>query len=181
MLDIIMCILIVVEILATIVIGFLIADKADKSSVYTKQEVDNKLANIGDIDLQNYYNKSQIDTKLDTKANTSDVYTQTVIDNKLDMKANSNDVYTKSQTYDREEIETLLNTKSGIFNTLSGYGITDAYTKTEITNLLSTKANTSAIPTKTSQLQNDSGYITEADIPTMDGQVIFREWTTEAV
>ena len=30
MLDIIMCILIVVEILATIVIGFLIADKADK-------------------------------------------------------------------------------------------------------------------------------------------------------
>lgn len=158
-----------------------IADKADKSSVYTKQEVDNKLANIGDIDLQNYYNKSQINTKLDSKANTSDVYTQTVIDNKLDMKANSNDVYTKSQTYDREEIETLVATKSGIFNTLSGYGITDAYTKTEITNLLSTKANTSAIPTKTSQLQNDSGYITEADIPTMDGQVIFREWTTEAV
>ena len=30
MLDIIMCILIVVEILATIIIGFLIADKADK-------------------------------------------------------------------------------------------------------------------------------------------------------
>ena len=30
MLDIIMCILVVVEILATIVIGFLIADKADK-------------------------------------------------------------------------------------------------------------------------------------------------------
>ena len=35
------------------------------------------------------------------------------------------------------------------------------YTKTEIDNILTNKADTSAIPTKTSQLTNDSGYLTE--------------------
>lgn len=35
------------------------------------------------------------------------------------------------------------------------------YTKTEIDNTLTNKADTSAIPTKTSQLTNDSGYLTE--------------------
>lgn len=37
----------------------------------------------------------------------------------------------------------------------------DVYTKTETDSKLSTKANTSAIPTKVSQLTNDSGYLTQ--------------------
>lgn len=45
--------------------------------------------------------------------------------------------------------------------TLAGYGITDAYTKTEVNSALALKADSSAIPTKTSQLNNDSGFLTQ--------------------
>ena len=50
--------------------------------------------------------------------------------------------------------------------TLSGYGITDAYTKGEVDEELSGKANTSdipTVPTKVSAFANDAGYLT--DIP----------------
>ena len=39
------------------------------------------------------------------------------------------------------------------------------YSSDKVNTLLSGKADTSAIPTKTSQLDNDSGYITSSDIP----------------
>ena len=56
--------------------------------------------------------------------------------------------------------------KANKSTTLSGYGITDAYTKTEADGKYATKASlsgyaqTSAIPTTTSDLTNDSGFIT---------------------
>lgn len=45
--------------------------------------------------------------------------------------------------------------------TLADYGITDAYTKEEVTALLADKADKTEIPTKVSDLENDAGYLTE--------------------
>ena len=64
----------------------------------------------------------------------------------------------KSDLEDYVDDET--NNKADKSTTLSGYGITNAYTKTEVDNALSSKADSSAIPTKTSQLTNDSGFLT---------------------
>ncbi len=61
-----------------------VANKADKSSVYTKTEVDTKVnakANTSDV-----YTKSEVDTKVNVKANISDVYTKTEVDTKVNAK-----------------------------------------------------------------------------------------------
>lgn len=62
------------------------------------------------VDLSNYYNKSEVDTKLDTKANSNSVYTKTEINTKfnsyynsatvdsfMELKANAESVYTKTE------------------------------------------------------------------------------------
>lgn len=51
----------------------------------------------------------------------------------------------------------------------------DVYTKTETDTLLSAKADTSDIPTNTSDLTNDSGYLTSSDIKTINGDSIIGE------
>lgn len=79
-------------------------DKADKTDVYTKEEVDT----IAVIPLSNKADKSYVDTQLSNKANSDDVYTKSAVDTllesetsntdaKLLYKANTSDVYTKSQ------------------------------------------------------------------------------------
>lgn len=54
-------------------------------------------------------------------------------------------------------VQSALEGKADKATTLSGYNITDAYTKEEIE---STYAKSVAVPTKVSQLENDSGYLT---------------------
>lgn len=56
--------------------------KANADDVYTKEEV---------------YDKSQIDIKLNAKAEASNVYSKTEVDSKLNDKANASNVYTKSE------------------------------------------------------------------------------------
>ena len=132
----------------------LLSEKANKDEVYTKDEAETKLSKKADS--ENVYNKTEIDTELGKKANGDSVYTKTEIDGKLslkqdtltfddtptadstnpvtsggvktelDKKADSGDVYTKSET------DTLLSQKADTATTLDGYGITDAYTKTEV-------------------------------------------------
>ena len=77
------------------------------------------------VDLSNYYNKGEVDIK------------ETNINNKINEKANLSDVYTKTQ-------------------------INSAFSSRDesITSLEQNKANKSDIPTKVSQLTNDSGFIT---------------------
>lgn len=95
--------------------------------------------------------------------------------------------------------------KADAATTLAGYGITDAYTKTQVDGMIpsvpsaytsnpemdgtaspgsstawargdhvhphdSTKADASAIPTKTSDLTNDSGFLTSAPVASVNGQ-----------
>ena len=132
----------------------LLSEKANKDDVYTKGEVDTEL--LKKADSTDVYNRAEIDTELGKKANGDSVYTKTEIDGKLslkqdtltfdttptadstnpvtsggvktelDKKADSGDVYTKTET------DTLLSEKADTATTLDGYGITDAYTKTEV-------------------------------------------------
>ena len=50
---------------------------------------------------ENNYNKVETDSKLQTKANASDVYTKTQVDTSLALKANSADVYNKTEADDK--------------------------------------------------------------------------------
>ena len=61
-----------------------------------------------EVDLSDYYTKSEVDTNLGLKANTSDVYTKTEVDTSLSTKANSSDVYSKT------EIDNLIGTANDI-------------------------------------------------------------------
>lgn len=54
-------------------------------------------------------------------------------------------------------VQSALDGKANKATTISGYNITDAYTKEEIENTYAKSIN---IPTKVSQLENDSGYLT---------------------
>ena len=73
---------------------------------YTKDQVDEIIADIPTFDPSNYYDKSDVDGLLADKANSDDVYTKsdvynkTETDNLLADKADSDDVYTKSETDD---------------------------------------------------------------------------------
>ena len=94
------------------------------------------------------------------------------MDTLLDDKANVDDIV---DAYTKEEVDNLLDAKS------DSTDIVDAYTKTEVDGLLANKADSSAIEeakteleneianipkvTKTSELTNDSGFITLSDIP----------------
>ena len=111
-----------------------LVNKADKATTYTKDEVDAELAKKADAD--NVYTKSEADGKLDLKADKSTTYIKDEVDSKLADKANSADVYTKGQ------VDAELAEKADAATTLAGYGITDAYTKSEV--YTKTEADTSA-------------------------------------
>lgn len=111
----------------------------------------------GEADLD-VYTITEVNAKLDEKANKAeslagygikDAYTQTEVNNKLAEKADKNDTYTKTEvnteldkkadkatTYTKTEVDTELAKKANKATTLAGYEIGDAYTKTEVDNLL---------------------------------------------
>ena len=62
------------ESIDTTTIRELLAAKADKHTVYTKEEVDDKLAAIegGDIQLNNYYTKKEVDDRIPDVSNKAD-------------------------------------------------------------------------------------------------------------
>lgn len=102
-------------------------------------------------DISAVYTKPEINTLLVGKADVSTTYTKSETDALLDNKANSSAVYTKAET------DTLVGAKADTSTT---------YSKTETDTLLSAKADTTAIPTAVSDLTNDSGYQTAADVAT---------------
>ena len=120
---------------------------------YTKEQVDTMLEGVsggggGGSTGGDYYTKSEIDTKLTSKANTSDlsaVATSGSYNDLLDKPniPDINNLYTKAQT---DELLILkadsskVYTKTEVDNLISGGGtvdLTNYYTKTEVDNLLS--------------------------------------------
>lgn len=110
------------------------------------------LGSTGDMNLDDYYTKTEVDASLNGKANVNDIPTKTsdltndslFVDKDTDQLTN----YTKTT-----ELNNALNLKADK---------TTTYTKDETDDLLDLKADISDVPTKTSDITNDSGYITKA-------------------
>ena len=109
----------------------LLSAKADASSVYTKSEVDTKVNSKADSD--DVYTKTETDTKLNGKANSADVYTKTETNTKLSAKADSSSVYTKTQ------IDTKLSDKADAASLANYYTKSETYTKNEVDSLVEAK------------------------------------------
>lgn len=100
-----------------------------------------------------YATQSAMTEALATKASTANVYSKTDIDNKIvDINAAISDKASASTVYNKTEIDnkvstinTALDGKAAKSTSLSGYGITNAYTKTEVDNLLNAKLSTSSV------------------------------------
>lgn len=113
-----------------------IAKKADAAAMSTALEgkvdkVDGKGLSTNDYTtaekeklagLSNY-DDTDIKASLANKANSDDVYTKTAMDTELGKKADKTTV---------EELTTTVNGKANKATTIAGYGITDAYTKSEV-------------------------------------------------
>ena len=134
---------------------------AKKSEVYTKEEVDQKVAQGGTFDASSYYQKSEvyskeeslskdeINTKLSTKADIVSVYNKSEVDEKIqnihagtdENKVNElidtkiEPLAKKSETYNKSEIDTkvgTLATKEELPSLENYYPKTETYNKSEI-------------------------------------------------
>lgn len=127
-----------------------IGTKANKTDVYTKTEIDNLIDNV-EVDLSNYYDKNETNTLLTEYAKTDDVYDKATVDKKLADAVTGgtidlNNYYTKQETYSKTEINAKI---------------------PDVSNFI-TAEDLPTVPTKTSDLTNDSGYITLEEVPITD-------------
>ena len=130
-----------------------ISGKADKNTVYTKEESDNLLNNKADkVDV---YTKEESDNLLNNKADIEDSYTKDEVNRKVNEKADITSVYTKTET------DTLLNAKSDSSNVYTKTEI-DAI-KTELLNNITTKIAevVANAPEDFNTLKEISDWITE--------------------
>lgn len=205
------------ESIDTTTIRELLAAKADKHTVYTKEEVDDKLAAIegGDIQLNNYYTKKEVDDRIpdvSNKADRSEIPTKVsqlendseylsevpeeyVTDEELEAKGyltqelepqfaasaakniNQQDIDNWNNKVDKQagmglseqnfsieekaKLSGLTNyNDSGIRQSISELTgeVQKKANKTDIPDI-SGKADKTEIPTRVSQLENDSGYL----------------------
>lgn len=118
--------------------------KADKSTTYTKTEVDTALGKKAD--QATTYTKTEVDTALGKKANSADVYTKTVADSTF---AKAADTYTKTEV--NTELGKKANSADVYTKTVADSTFAkaaDTYTKTEVNTELGKKADATAVYTK---------------------------------
>lgn len=151
--------------------------KANTSDVYTKTEVDSKIDEAitgGEVDLSNYYTKSETYSKAEVDGKIPDISglaTKEELASKADSSA-LNNYATKTDLDDKLDASIYNSDKAGF---ASKTEIVDMLTKTEAASTYQTKGNYATkdeipdisnlatkaeLPTATSDLTNDSGYIT---------------------
>lgn len=127
-----------------------LSTKADKTDTYTKSEVNNLIPDVSGL-----ASKTELSDGLALKADKSDTYTKSEVNNLipdvsgfatttqlsegLATKANSADVYVKTDTYNKTEVDNLLNNKantSDLPDMTNYYTKTETYSKSEIDNIL---------------------------------------------
>ena len=153
-----------------------IADVYAKTQTYSKTEIDEKKFLVAS-DIANKADKA---TTL-SGYGIADAYTKTEVDNKVNAKADSANVYTKTETYTQTEVDSKLNLKANSATTLSGYGITNAYTKSEVDGKLSAvykpAGNTLFANLPTPSASNLGNVYNMTDAFTTDGRFIDSEPT----
>lgn len=125
--------------------------KADKATTlegygitdaYTKAEADAEFMNSEEVEsaitAKGYATTSAMNAALSSKANSADVYTKTAADSTF-LKEIPTEYITET------ELSAELEGYAEKATTLAGYGITDAYTKTEVDTKLSGKLGTSDV------------------------------------
>ena len=163
--------------------------QADLTDYYTKLETDSKLTAKADKteipDASSFATKTDLTTKVDKvegKVLSSNDYTtdektklaglinydDTPIKQQINLKANSSDVYGKSETYNRDEIDTKISESSG-----GTVDLTDYYTKLETDTKLALKADKTEIP-DTSSFATKSDLITKVDKSDMDSKLALK-------
>ena len=76
----------------------------------------------GNVTAANLYTMTQVDSKLNEKANASEVYkktetySQAEVNSKLDEKANASEVYKKTETYTKAEVDSMIGGSSDAIN-----------------------------------------------------------------
>lgn len=147
-----------------------VANKADRSEIPTK---------VSDLTNDSeFVNATQVSTALAAYTYPSqDLYTQSDIDTMLaqisSMKIEVVDVLPSTGSAGTIYLLKVLQQGNNIYQEyfwvdnawelIGGIDLTDYYTKTEVNDLLIAKADVSAIPTKTSDLTNDSNFIVDAN------------------
>ena len=127
------------------------ADLSNKPTIPTKTS-----------ELQNdsgFITSAQVPTIDDSTVSSTSVWSSYKTSSELGKKANSTDVYTKS------EVDNALSAKADS-SSLASVATSGSYADL---------SNKPTIPTKTSELQNDSGFITASQAPM---QRVFNGWTT---
>lgn len=152
---------------------YLLTGDSETGNLYDEYiYVDNKWELIGTqtTDLSNYYNKTEVDNLLSAKVNSSDLSTVATSGSYNDL-SNKPTIPTKTSDLTNDS------------NFVSSSDLSNSYyTKTQTDNLLNLKANTNdlstvatsgqysdllglpSIPTKTSDLTNDSNFVSSSDL-----------------
>ena len=129
----------------------LLDNKANSSEVYTMTQTDNLLnakantADLGDLATKDKVAEGDLETALATKVNAA--ATKTYVDTELAKKATVSSVNTLSET---------VSGKADAATTISGYGITDAYTKTEVDGMVAGTFHFRGEKTAYNQLPTDA-------------------------
>jgi hypothetical protein len=125
-----------------------------------------------------------LQTSIGSKANASDVYTKDQVDNKVSSSVTSVYKY-KGNVASLSALDSVESPENGHvyfvtedslnyaytdgnWNPLAGIiDLSDYVTDSDMTTALASKANTTDIKTKTSQLENDSEFVTQTDVEAM--------------
>ena len=147
-----------------------VANKADRSEIPTK---------VSDLTNDSgFVNSTQVNNALAAYTYPSqDLYTQSDIDTMLSQisslkievvdalptTGNADTIYLLKVRQQGNDIYQEYFWVNNAWELIGGIDLTDYYTKTEVNTLLTAKADVSAIPTKTSDLTNDSNFAVDAN------------------